>query len=108
MANKETIFCDQLILGSGPGGSVVFEQLSKAGFSPLILEEGRTVDDASFQESPAASTFKNYRHGGISPILSSSIFVHGEGKVLGGGSTINGGLMWHTKKYSSGMAQTTI
>ena len=98
MARKETIFCDQLILGSGPGGSVVFEQLSKAGFSPVIIEEGRTVDDTSLQESPPTLTFKNYRQGGISPILSSPIFVHGEGKVLGGGSTINGGLMWRTPK----------
>lgn len=96
MFSKETIFCDQLILGSGPGGSVVFEQLSKAGFSPLLIEEGVSVDDTSFQENPSMATFKNYRSGGISPVLSWPIFVHGEGKVLGGGSTINGGLMWRT------------
>lgn len=96
MDSEETIFCNQLILGSGPGGSVVFERLADAGLFPTIVDEGMAVDDNSFRESPAVSTFKNYRHGGISPILSSPIFAHGEAKVLGGGSTINGGLMWRT------------
>ena len=82
MDSEETIFCNQLILGSGPGGSVVFERLADAGLFPTIVDEGMAVDDNSFRESPAVSTFKNYRHGGISPILSSPIFAHGEAKVL--------------------------
>ncbi len=98
MGDKKKLICDQLILGSGPGGSVVFDQLSAAGFSPLIIEEGIAVNDKSFAENPSKSTFKHYRGGGVSPILGSPIFPHGEARVLGGGSTINGGLMWRTPK----------
>jgi hypothetical protein len=96
MSSKNQIFCDQLIIGSGPGGSVVFDQLTSAGFAPMIIEEGKAADDKSFQDNPAKLTFQYYRNGGVSPILGSPIFPHGEARVLGGGSTINGGLMWRT------------
>ncbi len=98
MSSKNQIFCDQLILGSGPGGSVVFDQLTSSGFAPMIIEEGKSADDKAFQDNPAKLTFKYYRNGGVSPILGSPIFPHGEARVLGGGSTINGGLMWRTPK----------
>lgn len=96
MINEEPTY-DAVVVGSGPGGSVAFSSLVNEGLRVLLIEEG---PDPSASES-SGSIFEGiqryYRSGGLRPILSNvGIIPFGEGRVLGGGSQVNGGLFWKT------------
>lgn len=86
---------ENLVVGSGPGGSVVFEKLTGMGEDTLLIEEGHDILGVSPFNIPILDRHaKFYRDGGFSPILSNRPFPFSEGKVLGGTSELNGGLFW--------------
>ena len=87
-----------LIVGSGAGGSVVASRLASAGKKVTVLEEGSLPDPLAVGESLAKSTAKYYRSAGAIPFLGPFTFPFGEAKVLGGGTHINGGLLWRTPR----------
>jgi choline dehydrogenase-like flavoprotein len=58
------IECDNLIIGSGAGGSVAFREMSKAGRDVLLIEEGRKWDNHEFNTNVSGLTQKLYRGGG--------------------------------------------
>jgi len=84
-----------LIVGSGAGGSVVFEKLTGMGEEALLIEEGPDILGMTPFDIPIIDRHaKFYRDGGFSPILSNRPFPFSEGRVLGGTSELNGGLFW--------------
>lgn len=86
---------ENLVVGSGPGGSVVFEKLTGIGEETLLIEEGPDILGISPFDIPILDRHaKFYRDGGFSPILSKRPFPFSEGRVLGGTSELNGGLFW--------------
>jgi choline dehydrogenase-like flavoprotein len=91
---KKDIFCDYLVVGSGAGGSVAAYEISKTK-DVLLIEEGKFFEINNFKGS-----FKNslqaWRNGGFTPVIGSPSFGYGEGMCLGGGTYINGGLIWRT------------
>lgn len=88
---------DYIIVGSGAGGSTAAFRLSQAGKRILILEEGATPNETN-KESIFSLTTRYYRNSGAVPFFGPFSFPFGEGRVLGGGTYVNGGLIWSTPK----------
>jgi choline dehydrogenase-like flavoprotein len=97
MTNK--IVTDFLVLGSGPGASVAAYNLSKTGKKVLVVEQGDYVTRKDFSTKIGEMTSKYYKYGGANPIMGAPSFALAEANCLGGGSTINGALMWKTPKW---------
>ena len=97
MINKKNEFkCEYLIIGSGAGGATASKLLAEKGKDVLLIEEGEHFKVNQFEGSISKSLSNAWRNSGITPILCKSSFGFGEGKCLGGGTYINGGLIWRT------------
>ena len=88
------IFCDSVVVGSGPGGLTAAKRLIEAGIDTLLIEEGSLIKTAESQK------FKNYdkiakmwRNGGITTSFGKLPVLYAEGRVVGGGAEINSGIM---------------
>jgi choline dehydrogenase-like flavoprotein len=90
------ISVDYLIVGSGAGGSTVFENLACRGKDVLLVEEGPLLDSEDKLKSISDSTRDFYRDAGATPVLGTEIFSFSEGRLLGGTTELNGGLFWRT------------
>ena len=83
---------DVIVIGSGVGGALAANRILKKGKSVLLLEAGNSF---SKKETIAVSLFKNYWNGGVIPLFGPFTCPFGEAKVFGGGSVINGALVWN-------------
>lgn len=92
----ESIYADVVVIGSGAGGATVFERLAKRGIDVLLIEEGSAVTQNVLDDSIPERIRMLYRNAGLSPILGIPPIAYGEGRVLGGSTEINGGLLWKT------------
>lgn len=91
--------CEYLVVGSGAGGSVAARELARAGKDVLVLEEGEAADPREFTGGIGAMMRRLYRNGGISPIWGHPPVGFAEACCLGGGTLINGGLVWRTPDW---------
>lgn len=95
-SNDEVINCEFLIIGSGAGGSVASKFLVDQGKDVLLIEEGKEYE-TNLKNNLFSNSFLNaWRNSGVTPIISKSNFAFGEGMCLGGGTSVNGGLVWRT------------
>ena len=94
--SEQVIKCEYLIIGSGAGGSVACKYLTDCGKDVLLIEEGDYYEVNELKGSISRSFLHTWRNSGFSPVLSNSNFGFGEGRCLGGGTYINGGLVWRT------------
>ena len=88
--------CDYLVVGSGAGGSVACSELIKKNKDVILVEEGSHYKINHFKGSISESFSKVWRNSGVTPILGNPSFGYGEGMCLGGGTYINGGLIYRT------------
>jgi choline dehydrogenase-like flavoprotein len=88
------IFLDFIVIGSGPGGSMSFKLISDAGLSVTMLERGDYWQNSDKHQGRISAISEYYERGGVVPVLGRNIFTFGQADVVGGGSIINGGLMW--------------
>ncbi len=91
--------CEYLVIGSGPGGSVAAARLAESGKDVILMEEGGHYPTESFTTNPGEMTDRLYRNGGVFPFLGSPTMAFAEGCCAGGGSVINGGLIWRTPPW---------
>ena len=89
---------DFIVVGSGPGGMISAFLLSEKGYKVCLVEKGKKTDNSDFENF---NSFKNY-YDKVLPVISQDIFGFGQANCLGGGSVINGALIWglpnHTQK----------
>jgi choline dehydrogenase-like flavoprotein len=85
-----------VVIGSGPGGSVTAAALSEAGRDVVLLEEGALFEGDSCRPFSRQEMASKYRHGGITVALGKPKVIYAEGRCVGGGSEINGGLWLRT------------
>ena len=87
-----------LVIGSGAGGAVISSKLAEANFDVNIYEEGSAVNTVEIEKSLVKPLSKYYRYGGVLPVFAKPIIGFAEGRVFGGTTEINGGLLWRTPK----------
>jgi choline dehydrogenase-like flavoprotein len=92
----EKIDTDTLVIGSGPGGSVMADELQKAGKQVLIVEEGIAFNQRNFKPYSLSEMLSLYRHGGITTTFGTPPIKYVEGRCLGGGSEVNSGMYFRT------------
>lgn len=85
---------DVIVVGSGPGGAMAALELARAGFSVLVVEEGRAHPPASFAADSYSAMRDLYRDLGASVALGPVPVPYVQGKALGGTSVINGAISW--------------
>ncbi len=85
-----------VIIGSGPGGSVVAATLAEAGRDVLLIEEGSNLSQKSCAPFSFEEMKSKYRSGGITVAFGSPNVAYAEGSCVGGGSEVNSGLYHRT------------
>src|SRR5262245_27423821 len=85
-----------LVIGSGPGGATTAHVLAEHGKDVLILEEGRHLPLESCRPFSIEEMTQKYRAGGLNPTWGNARLTFAEGRTVGGGSEINGGLYHRT------------
>jgi choline dehydrogenase-like flavoprotein len=86
------IDCDVAIVGSGAGGGVMAAELAEAGLSVVVLEEGEYHTTESFTSSTTGALRSLYREGGAMTTLGRTPVGYAEGRCVGGGTVVNGGM----------------
>ncbi len=84
-------FFENIVIGSGPGGSITASELLKNNKDVLIIEKGQWIDHFKLKH-PGSELFKKWRYGGLSGALGNIKIQYASGECLGGGSEINSGL----------------
>lgn len=88
---NEQDFHENIIIGSGPSGSITGYKLSKAGYDTLIIEKGNHYTIPKFKH-PFSEFQKKWKYTGISGAIGKYDFQYASGECVGGGSEINSGL----------------
>lgn len=97
--SADRLRCQYAVVGSGAGGSVAAALLAEAGRDVLLIEEGHQhVPDAASAEI-GTGTRRLYRNGGAVPLLGRPVIPFAEACCVGGGTVINGGLIWRTPTW---------
>jgi choline dehydrogenase-like flavoprotein len=81
--------CQVLVIGSGPGGSVVAKELAEAGVDVILLEEGPPFGARDFRTEAGESMHRTMRDGGTRAARGSTFMPTMQAIGLGGGSLIN-------------------
>ena len=83
-------YCDVLIIGSGPGGSTVAEELTRDGLKVIMLEAGKTLENITPYSSEEMD--HGYKFAGLRPFIGKGKAILAEAKCVGGGSEVNAGI----------------
>jgi choline dehydrogenase-like flavoprotein len=97
--SKNTYSCEYLVVGTGAGGSVAGALLAESGNDVIFLEEGGYYPTDSYTSNISEMTAKLYRNQGVFPFLGKPSIAFAEGCCVGGGTVINGGLIWRTPPW---------
>jgi choline dehydrogenase-like flavoprotein len=89
-----TLQTDVLVIGSGAGGATTAAELTMAGRTVTIVEEGPWIDPDAIEPFSLDEMVLKYRHRGSSATLGSPPVAYAEGRCVGGSTEINSGL-WH-------------
>ncbi|MBI4706237.1 MAG: GMC family oxidoreductase [Deltaproteobacteria bacterium] len=85
---------DFVVVGSGPAGATVARALARAGASVAVVEEGPAVTPEQCPEDGFSAMAELYRDLGASLTIGHPPIAYVQGRVVGGGSVINGAISW--------------
>ncbi len=89
---NNTLDCEILVVGSGPGGAITASLLAEAGRDVLLVEEGPELPLEKTRAYSLEEMNSKFRSGGVSVTLGKDKVAFVEARCLGGGSEINAGL----------------
>jgi len=90
---------DFAIVGSGAGGATAFYILSKMGFRVVLLEAGPDLREEYAHRTEDWVLTHGYVKSGANAIWGFPPIAYGEGRLLGGTTELNGGLLWDTPSH---------
>lgn len=90
----ESLRCDVVVVGSGPGGASAARSLAEAGVDVVVVEEGRWVQPHEFHQDALASLSDLYVGAGFAFARGRSPMQLLYGRALGGTSVVNSGICW--------------
>lgn len=90
--SRETISCENLVIGSGPGGATTALLLARAGKDVILVEEGPHVPPHSIHNYSLQEMDAKYRNGGLTPAFGKTKVVYIEPCCVGGGAEVNAAL----------------
>ncbi len=85
---------DFVIVGSGASGATTAVQLSEAGYSVVILEEGAWVRTRDFTEDLYGAMTRMFRGMGTNVMEGQALTPILQGACVGGSTTINSAIAW--------------
>ncbi|MDG2305145.1 MAG: GMC family oxidoreductase [Candidatus Binatia bacterium] len=91
--------CDVVVVGSGPGGSVVARELAAAGKDVILLEEGPPFTPEDFELDGALSMARTMREGGLRT-TGGTILATMQANALGGGSLVNSAICVRAPEFT--------
>lgn len=94
----ETITCDVVIIGSGAGGAASAWQLSQAGLSVAILEEGRKFEPNQISTKNSWALQNLYAERGTTVAVGNMFLPLARGRVVGGSTFLNAAICFRTPK----------
>ena len=91
--NKTKIknFYENLIIGSGPGGSITANKLIQSNKKVLLMEKGNWFKHFNLKH-PGEELFSKWKYGGLAAALGNVKIQYASAECFGGGSEINSGL----------------
>lgn len=89
---RETVDCEVLVIGSGPGGATTAALLAEAGLDVVLVEEGPDLGIESAPSYSIAEMNQKYRNGGLTATFGKTPVTYIEGRCVGGASEINAAL----------------
>ncbi len=85
-------FQDVVIIGSGASGSVIADELTRAGADCVMLEAGQDYIAEEYPRNEMLANARLYWSGGMDATTSANLLFL-RGKVLGGGTVVNQALL---------------
>lgn len=99
--HTKTIEEENVVIGSGAGGSTVALELLKKGKKSIILEEGPDVRNLN-NFNVGKNIVNLYKNNGATPLLSSNggpLIGYGQGSCVGGSTYVNAGYFSNTPEW---------
>ena len=84
-------FYENIVVGSGPGGSITANELNKANQDVLLIEKGNWFEHFKLKH-PGEEFFLKWKNGGLAAALGNIKIQYASAECFGGGSEINSGL----------------
>lgn len=81
-----------VVIGSGPGGSVIGSEIANRGHKVLMIEKGDFINLDKKIEFSTDEMITKYKNAGLTAMIGSPVINYAEGSCVGGGSEINSGL----------------
>lgn len=87
-APPEKLLCDVAIVGSGAGGGITAELLSRAGLSVVVVEEGPLRSSSDFNQLESEAYPSLYQESAARKTADQAITIL-QGRCVGGSTTVN-------------------
>ena len=94
MSEHREAEADYVIIGTGAGGATAARVLAEAGRSLILLEEGPKLDTAHRPRAVLDAMRTTFRDMGTFATSSTAPFPVLQGRLVGGSTAINSGIIW--------------
>ena len=91
---KESVdpeYIENIVIGSGPSGSVTASELKKNDLDTILIEKGFS-SETSISKHPGEEFLEKWNSGGLNATIGNANMQYASAECLGGGSEINSGL----------------
>lgn len=91
--------CDYLVIGSGPGGAIAAERLSRSGARVIVVEAGPVARRDDFKVDSGYTLSRYFWYGGLRTTTGNVFMPTMQPRNLGGGSVWNSAICLRTPEW---------